>query len=148
MKPVVAHNGLAYHVNLIYTIPMNSSQYRCFQLLYGNLVAFLHKINDDGMMIQFTININEEISKFGRFKDIPTRAELEKFMPIIVESDTFKNSDIVFLKGLISGYIEKEKFNQRKVPIEVTILKAKLEKAFSEPEISVKNLVLLKTKKP
>ncbi|GAB6084800.1 hypothetical protein JCM11672_00710 [Alkaliphilus crotonatoxidans] len=147
MKPVIAHNGLAYHVNLIYTVPMDTKQYHCFKFLFGNLVAYLNKINDEGMMIQFTININEEISKFGRFKDIPTKAELRKFMPIILESDTYQNSDVAFLMNLIHDFMKKERFNRRNMPQEVLILKEKLEGVLKEPEIAIKNLVLI-NKKP
>lgn len=147
MKHLTAQNGLAYNVSLVYTIMLNTSQYRWFQQLFGNLVSYLNRINDEGIMIQFSINVNEELSKFGGFKDIPTKTEISKFMSIILKSESIENSDIVFLHNLVKHYIQKERFNHRRIPVEVTVLKNLLDTALNEPEIIVNNLVLSKSKK-
>jgi len=143
MNPLIAHNGLAYHVNLIYTLTLTSGQFRWFQLLFGNLVVFLNRINDEGIVVQFTVNVNEEISKYGRFKDVPTKAEMHKFLPIIIESDSFSQSDVKFIDNVIHHYIEKEQFHHRKIPIEVMALRDRMEQALKDPQVTVNNLVLL-----
>lgn len=142
MNPLVAHNGLAYHVNLIYTITLTSGQFRWFQMLFGNLVVYLNRIDDEGIVVQFTVNVNEEVAKYGRFKDVPTKAEVEKFLPILVESDTFFQSDIKFVHEVIQRYMKKEQFHERKIPVEVMALKDRIEEALGNPKVTVNNLIL------
>ncbi|MBM7615778.1 hypothetical protein [Alkaliphilus hydrothermalis] len=147
MKPLVAQNGLEYHVDLKFSIAVSNSQNQIFQLLFEKLVTSKNTINDEGMMIQFNLNVNEEIGKFGRFKDVPGKTEIQQYMPIILSSPTYLGSDIVFLANLIKNYIEKEKFQKRKVPVDAIMLDKKIIDALENPTIMIKNLVLTKKHK-
>jgi len=147
VKPLVAQNGLEYHVDFKFSIPVSDSQNQWFHLLFDQLVTSKNTINDEGMIIQFNLNVNEEIGKFGRFKDVPGKTEIQQYMPIILSSQTYQSSDIVFLANLIKTYIEKEKFHKRKVPVDLIMLDNKINEALGNPEITIKNLVLTKKQK-
>ncbi len=142
MKPLIAQNGLEYHVNLYFPLLLSNNQYEKFQVYFGNLVSFTKRINDEGILIQFNLNINEEIGTFGRFKDVPGQTEINTFMPIILSSSTYLNSDIIFLSNLVNNYLVKEKFHNRKVPVDIIMLEKKIVKSIEKPEIIICNLVL------
>lgn len=146
MKHLVAQNGLSYSIDIVLTFKMRSSEYKWFKQFEG-LVECQSKINDDGVAIIFTINVNEEISKYGRFKDVPSRTEVERYMPILLESETFKHSDIVFIRNTIEGYVKKERFKGNNEPPEIFALLQEFKTITKFAEINIKNLVLNKKSK-
>lgn len=146
MKHLVAQNGLSYSIDIVFTFKMKSSEYKWFQQFEG-LVDCQSKINDDGVSIIFTINVNEEISKYGGFKDVPSRTEVERYMPILIQSETFEKSDIVFLKNTIEGYVKKERFKGNNEPPEIFALLQEFKEISNFAEIQIKNLVLNKKSK-
>ncbi|WP_026476267.1 hypothetical protein [Alkaliphilus transvaalensis] len=141
MKPLVAQSGLQYHVNLSFSISLTNNQLQQFKKLFENIVACAIRINDEGITLRFEINVNDDIGSYGGFKDVPGKTEVNKFMPILLTSDTFLKSDIVFLSNLVKDFINKEKFHKRKMPIDVIMLDKKITKALETPEITITNLV-------
>lgn len=146
MKHLIAQNGLSYSIDIVFTFKMKSDEYKWFQQFEG-LVDYQIKINDDGVCIIFKININEEISKYGRFKDVPSRVEVERYMPILIQSEAFEKSDVVFLKNTIEGYVKKERFKGNSEPPEIFALLQEFKNIMNFADIQIKNLVLNKKSK-
>ncbi len=118
-----------------------------FSDLFGKLTTFTNKIDDEGVLIQMELDINEEIGKFGRFRDVPTKREIQKYLPIVFESDTYLYSDIVFLTNMVGEYLRKELFYKRKISKKLESLKTILSKKEKFMEIIVINLVESSRKK-
>lgn len=147
MAGLVAQNGLNFSVDLIYTIAFSHEDYELFDRLFGNLVTFSRKYDEDIVVVWFILNIDEELSKYGGFKDIPTRSIVRKYLPLVVESETFIKSDIGFLRRTLENYIEKETVNERKPSLGIISLARDVEEAVNNPKIHVRNLVLGDMKK-
>jgi len=118
-----------------------------FSDLFGKLTIFTNKIEDEGILIQMELDINEEIGKFGRFRDVPTKREIQKYLPIVFESDTYLYSDIVFLTNTVREYLKKELFNKREIPNNLESLNKILSEKEKFMEIIVINLVESSRKK-
>ena len=144
MKHIVAQNGLSYSIDIVFAFKMKSHEYEWFQNLFGKLVSYQSRINDDGIVVQFTVNANEEISKYGSFKDIPSKTEVKRYLPILLESESFLRSDIFFLRRVIEEYIKKERFRGNNEPPEITILIQEFKNITNYAEIFIKNLALQK----
>ena len=112
-----------------------------FSDLFGKLTTFTNRIDDEGILIQMEIDINEEIGKFGKFRDVPTKREIEKYLPIVFESDTYLYSDIVFLANMVGEYLRKELFYKREISNSLEKLNKILSKKEELMEIIVINLV-------
>lgn len=143
METLKARNGLAYSVNLMFLVPMSTDEFQKFNALFGNLVNFVEKINDEGIIVYFTLNINEELSKLGEFKDIPSKAEIKNYIPIIKDSEVFLNSDINFLIKIIELYIIKENFNKNLDLSLIKYLEQKIKKSIDSPYIQIRNLKII-----
>lgn len=141
MSELTAQNGIKYSVKLIYKIPMETGVHCFLSDLFSGLITFMDKIDDAGVLIQLELDINEEIGKFGRFRDVPTRREIQKYLPIIFESDTYLNSDVVFLTNVVGNYLRKETYNKKKVAKNAKILDGILSKKEKYMDIIVDNLV-------
>lgn len=147
MDYLIAQNGLSYNVNLIFLIPMNTQEFKKFNKLFGSLVNFVEKINDEGIIVHFILNIDEELSKFGRFKDVPGKVEINNYMPIIEESELFLKSDIKFLSNVIELYTKKENFKNRSNKNKedqyvIEALERKVKNSINRPYIQIRNLII------
>ncbi|MBU5675644.1 hypothetical protein KQI88_04375 [Alkaliphilus sp. MSJ-5] len=143
MEKLKARNGLAYSVNLVFLVPMNENEFQKFNVLFGNLVNFVEKINDEGIIVHFTLNINEELSKFGEFKDVPSKTEIKNYIPLIKDSEVFLNSDINFLIKTIELYRIKENFNKNLDVSLIKYLEEKIKKSIDNPYIQIRNLKII-----
>ncbi|MGV8145678.1 MAG: hypothetical protein ACLKAK_05260 [Alkaliphilus sp.] len=141
MSNLTAQNGIKYSVKLIYKIPMETGVHCYFSDLFGSLITFTTKIDDSGILIQMELIINEEIGKFGRFRDVPTKREIQNYLPIVFESNTYLNSDIVFLTNVATNYMRKEVFSKKEIPKWAKLLEKLLAKKEKHMEIVVINLV-------
>ncbi|SCX95603.1 hypothetical protein [Alkaliphilus peptidifermentans] len=148
MKGIIAQSGLQFSIDIVFKVKLESNEYRWFQRLFGNLVNYNNEVTEKGIIISFILNINEEISRMGRFKDVPSKTEVKRYMPLIMASDTYLKSDIEFIKNVNYYYIEKEQAKGRKLPKETVILYEKVKKSIEEADIKINNLVLSKHKKP
>ncbi|KAB3530722.1 hypothetical protein [Alkaliphilus serpentinus] len=144
---LIAQNGLEYTVDLIFTIPMATDEFKVLQLLIGNLVKYTYKISDEGIIVIYTLNVDAEIAKMGRFKDVPSVTEIKKYMPLVVATDTFMKSDLVFSNDVINYYIDKEAFNGKLILDELKQIQEKLQNTVKNPTIKITNLILNKRKK-
>ena len=143
LEKLKARNGLAYSVNLVFLVPMNENEFQKFNALFGNLVNFVEKINDEGIIVHFTLNINEELSKFGEFKDVPSKTEIKNYIPLIKDSEVFLNSDINFLIKTIELYRIKENFNKNLDVSLIKYLEEKIKKSIDNPYIQIRNLKII-----
>lgn len=142
MGSLVAQNGLKYIVNLVFLIPMTTDEFKKFKYLFQNLVSYVEKINDEGIVIHLTLNINQEISKFGKFKDVPSKTDIINYKPLINNSETFLKSDIYFLYKTMDLYSQKEAFKGiKKSPI-ISELKEKIKVSMDSPYIQIRNLIV------
>ena len=144
MTHIVAQNGLSYSIDIVFTFKMQSVVYKWFHGLFKSLVEHQSKIYDDGIVVQFCINVNEEISKYGRFKDVPSKSEVERYLPILLTSDTLVLSDIFFLRNTIEAYLKKERFKGNEEPPEITAFIKEFKDITKVADIQIKNLVLQK----
>ncbi|KAB3539070.1 hypothetical protein F8154_01160 [Alkaliphilus pronyensis] len=142
MKGLTAQNGLQFTVDIGFNIILDSSEYKWFERHFGNLISYDSKLMDTGVNISFKININEELSRMGRFKDVPSKTEVKRYLPIVLTSDTYLKSDIVFLKNVNQYYIEKEKAKGRRITNEAINVFEKVKESINEVEISINNLML------
>jgi|GEM_PF-3252253 len=147
MTHLVAQNGLSYSIDIVFTFKMQSGVYKWFNGLFKNLVEHQSKINDDGIVVQFFINVNEEIAKYGRFKDVPSKSEVERYLPILLASDTLMQSDVFFLRNTIEAYVKKERFKGNYEPPEITTFIKEFKDITKAADIQIKNLVLQKKTK-
>ncbi len=143
LEKLKARNGLAYSVNLMFLVPMSTDEFQKFNTLFGNLVNFVEKINDEGIIVYFTLNINEELSKLGEFKDVPSKTEIKNYIPLIKDSEVFLNSDINFLIKTIGLYIIKENFNKNLDVSLIKYLEEKIKKSIDNPYIQIRNLKII-----
>lgn len=147
MTYLVAQNGLSFSIDIVFTFKMESNEYKWFHDLFKGLVEYKSKISDDGISVEFNINVNDEIAKYGRFKDVPSKTEVERYLPILMESETILKSDIYFLRNTIGEYVKKERFKGKKEPERITILLKDFKDISKFADIKIKNMVLQKKNK-
>ncbi len=147
MTYLVAQNGLSFSIDIVFTFKMESNDYKWFHDLFKGLVEYKTKISDDGISVEFFISVNDEISKYGRFKDVPSKTEVERYLPILMESEIILKSDVCFLRNTIEAYVKKERFKGKKEPDSITVLLEKFKDISKFSDIRIKNLVLQKKNK-
>lgn len=145
--PLTAQNGLEYTIDLLFTMQMMSNHFKKLQHLIGNLVNYTYKIGDEGIIVIYKLNIDEEIMKMGRFKDVPTITEINRYLPLVYSSDTYMKSDIVFSKNVIFYYMDKESFSKGRVAEELKEIYKLLESAINNPTVKISNLIYSKKRK-
>ncbi|MFZ5966490.1 MAG: hypothetical protein ACOYVK_04865 [Bacillota bacterium] len=140
-KWLTAQNGLKYTVDYKFTIPLTKQEYETFYTYFSHLISYTWRIFDEGIMLTHVLNLNEELGKFGRFKDVPGQSEIRKYESIIQQSETYMYCDIVFLVNLIKNYVKKETLHGKKVREEIQKIFEKVENALKYPEIVIKHIV-------